>query len=164
MKYYVTIDGETREVALTPEGVRLGGEVLAAELATVPGTGLRHLRTGCRGHRLTARRVEAGWEVRIDGRAYLARVEDERTRSIRELAGGDARGSGTRKLRAPMPGKIVRVEVEPGQEVGAGDGLVVMEAMKMENELSADRPGTVSAVHIEAGETVQQNDVLITLE
>ncbi|MEK6254015.1 MAG: acetyl-CoA carboxylase biotin carboxyl carrier protein subunit, partial [Gemmatimonadales bacterium] len=69
-----------------------------------------------------------------------------------------------RDLRAPMPGLIVRVEVQEGQEVEKGDSLVVMEAMKMENELRADAPGLVLSIEVEAGQAVERDAVLLKLE
>lgn len=165
MKYYVTVDGERREVELTPEGVRLDGVgELEAEIATVPGSDLRHLLLEGRGYPLLADRGSDGWTFRVAGREVRASVEDERTRNLRELAGGADAADDERELRAPMPGLVVRVLVEPGQEVSAGDGLVVMEAMKMENELSARSAGVVAAVRAEEGQTVNQDDVLVTLE
>lgn len=165
MKYHVTVDGERRVVELTPGGVRLDGEgELQAEIATVPGSHLRHLLVDGRGYSLLAERGEEGWVFRVRGRRVRVAVEDERTHAIRELAGGPGPEEGPRELRAPMPGLVVRVLVEPGHEVEAGDGLIVMEAMKMENELSAGAGGTVAAVRVEEGQTVNQDDVLVTLE
>ena len=165
MKYYVTVEGETHEVELTAGGARVNGEDEAgAEIASVPGGDLRHLRLGDRGFPLLARRGEDGWIFRISGRRLRVSVEDERTRAIRELAGETGASEGGRELRAPMPGLVVRVLVDPGHEVEAGDGLVVMEAMKMENELSARSAGTVTEVRVEEGQTVNQDDVLVTLE
>lgn len=165
MKYYVTVDGERREVELTSRGVRVDGAgELEAEIATVPGSGLRHLLLDGRGYTLLAERGQDGWTFRAAGRRVEASVEDERTHALRELAGGPEPGRDARELRAPMPGLVVRVLVEPGHEVAAGDGLVVMEAMKMENELSARAAGTVAAVRVEEGQTVNQDDVLVTLE
>ena len=164
MKYFVTLSGRTREVELSAEGVSIGERLRSAELATVPGTSLRHLRLGDRGFPMSAERSDDGWFFRVAGRRVRVEVEDERTRAIRELAGRDELGEGERELRAPMPGRIVRVLVESGQAVEAGDGLVVMEAMKMENELSARGPGTVESVRVEEGQTVNQGDVLIVVE
>ena len=66
-------------------------------------------------------------------------------------------------MRAPMPGLVVRVEVAVGQRVEVGAGLVVVEAMKMENELRAQRAGVVETVHVAAGQTVDKGASLITL-
>ena len=78
-------------------------------------------------------------------------VVDERTRHIRTLTGGGDRARGPAALKAPMPGLVVRVQVETGQSVGAGTGVVVLEAMKMENELRASAPGVVAAIRVRAG-------------
>ncbi|MFW6192486.1 MAG: acetyl-CoA carboxylase biotin carboxyl carrier protein subunit [Gemmatimonadota bacterium] len=164
MKYHVTLQGRRIEVELTADGLLLDGEDVAAELATVPGTEVRHLRLGERGRTLAAHPTEGGWEIWIGGRRLVARVEDERAHALRELTDDSGRDAGERELRAPMPGLVVRVLVESGQEVAAGDGLVVMEAMKMENELSAESPGTVAEVAVDEGQTVDQNDLLVRLE
>ncbi|MEM1054347.1 MAG: biotin/lipoyl-containing protein [Bacteroidota bacterium] len=72
-------------------------------------------------------------------------------------------GSADREVRAPMPGLVLRVLVAPGDEVEAGQGVAVLEAMKMENELKAAASGTVAAVHAEAGAAVGKNDLLVEL-
>ena len=72
-------------------------------------------------------------------------------------------GAADREVRAPMPGLVLRVLVEPGDAVEAGQGVAVLEAMKMENELKAPSSGTVAAVHTEAGAAVGKNDLLIEL-
>lgn len=78
------------------------------------------------------------------------------------LEAGDS--SADREVRAPMPGLVLRVLVEPGEAVEAGQGVAVLEAMKMENELKAPASGTISAIHVAAGDAVGKNDLLITLE
>ena len=75
--------------------------------------------------------------------------------------GGGDRARGPAALKAPMPGLVVRVQVETGQSVGAGTGVVVLEAMKMENELRTSAPGVVAAVRVRAGEAVEKGQVLV---
>lgn len=164
MKYYVTLGRQEREVELTEDGIRLDGRPLPAELAMVPGSSEGHLRLGERGFPLTGHWVEGGWRIQIGGRQLVLRVEDERARAIRELAGESAGSGSARHLRAPMPGLVVRILVRPGQSVERGAGLVIVEAMKMENELVAESAGTVTAVEVEEGETVNQDDLLIRFE
>ena len=91
-------------------------------------------------------------------------MEDERTRHIRELASHAFPVETRHDLLAPMPGLIVRVEVVEGQEVDAGDSLVVMEAMKMENELRAEAPGRVLAIQVGPGQAVERDAVLLQIE
>ncbi len=163
MKYFVSVGDEVHEIDLGPDAIRWDGEEHSVELANIPGTSLRHLRVGDRGHRLVARRLDGIWHVQIGGHSLRLRVEDERTRAIRELTGAGDEQSGPAELRAPMPGLIVRVEVEPGQAVDEGTGLVVIEAMKMQNELKATAAGVVASVEVEEGQTVDRNELLIRM-
>ncbi len=164
MKYFVSTGEAVHEIDLEPDGARWGGEVHHVELAAIPGTSLRHLRVGDRGYRLAARKTDGIWHIEIAGRTLRLRVEDERTRAIRELTGAGTDEAGPSELRAPMPGLIVRVEVEPGQVVEAGAGLVVIEAMKMQNELRAPADGVVASIEVEEGQTVDRDRLLIRLE
>ena len=166
MKYHATVGGEERVVRLTGDGLVLGegADPVEAELARLPDGRTVHLRLGNRALTFHATRVEGGWALERGGRRIVVAVEDERTRAIREIAGVPAPGAGDRDVRAPMPGLVVRVLVEPGQEVEAGAPLLVVEAMKMENEVRAQSAGTVAAVEVEEGQSVNQEDVLVTFE
>jgi len=97
----------------------------------------------------------------IDGYRFEAEVRDPR-RWSRKSAGRGADGIQT--VAAPMPGKVVRVLVAPGDAVEPGQGLVVVEAMKMQNELKASRAGRVRTVAVKEGATVAAGDVLATIE
>jgi len=102
------------------------------------------------------------WLIQDAGERHEVEVLDERTAHIRSLAGGAVQAAGPRPLKAPMPGLVVRVEVEPGQAVAAGASLVVLEAMKMENDLKAAAAGVVDRVAVSAGATVEKGAVLVT--
>ena len=99
------------------------------------------------------------WVVGIGGRQVRARVSDgrRRRRAAASQAGGD------HAVAAPMPGRVVRVLVEPGDRVAAGQGLAVVEAMKMENEVAAPADGVVSEVRAAPGDSVEAGGVLVTL-
>jgi len=100
--------------------------------------------------------------VEVDGETYRIRVEEE-TRYIIRTRGGKAQASG-QVLKAPMPGKVVHVEVEVGQAVKPGDGLIVLEAMKMENEFRATVAGTVKEIRAQVGQAVNPGDTLVVIE
>jgi biotin carboxyl carrier protein len=106
-------------------------------------------------------RNESGWVVHAGGEVWDAQVVDERTRRLREVTGGGRAGGGRVAIKAPMPGRVVRVEVEAGDRVRQGQGVVVLEAMKMENELAAPLAGRVTAVHAQAGTAVTKGTVLV---
>jgi biotin carboxyl carrier protein len=102
-----------------------------------------------------------GLSAEVGGRRFAVEVRDPRDTSRGARA---SIGSGRQKVAAPMPGKVVRVLVEVGDSVEVGQGLVVVEAMKMQNEMKATRPGRVIEVRAAAGETVGAGDTLVVLE
>lgn len=165
MRYFVTIDGTTHDVVLSPEETTVDGEPVEADLQRVAGTDVRSLLLDGRSHRLVARRRGRGeWGFHVAGRTLLAEVVDERTRAIREMTGAAAATAGPRPLKAPMPGLVVKVEVAAGDVVAPGQGLVIVEAMKMENELRAETAARVRTVHVAAGEPVEKGQVLMDFE
>jgi pyruvate carboxylase subunit B len=165
MKYTVTIAGQDLEVEVDGTTVRVDGKALEAHLSPIPGVPLRHLLLGEQSHTIGMQQAEPGvWRLLVDGVTVEAAVVDERTRHIRSLTGGGTARSGPPTLKAPMPGLVLRVLVTPGQPVAPGQGLVVLEAMKMENELRATAAGTVKAVPVAAGEAVDKGKLLLEFE
>ena len=99
--------------------------------------------------------------VQVAGELHVVRVEDAARHAIRTRGG--AAGAQGQTLKAPLPGKITLVAVRPGDAVNRGDTLLVIEAMKMENELKAAAAGTVSEVHVAPGQAVNPGDVLLVI-
>jgi pyruvate carboxylase subunit B len=162
VKYIVSVAGREIEVEVDGDLVTVGGSTRTASLRTIPGTPVRQLVIEGRPTVLTMRSAGRGqWSLGVGGDRWEAEVVDERTRHIRSLTAGAARQRGPAILRAPMPGLVVRILVEAGQEVAAGAGLVVLEAMKMENELKAPAAGTVAAVRAQPGDAVEKGQVLV---
>ena len=165
MKYFVAIGGATVEVEVDGDRVTVGGRVVSAALTGVPGTPLRQLLIEDRSVAVAVDPVGRGhWLLSRRGERWEAEVVDERTRHIRTLTGGAEGARAPAALRAPMPGLVVRVLVEVGQRVEMGDGMVVLEAMKMENELRATAAGVVKVVHARPGATVEKGQSLVELE
>ena len=106
---------------------------------------------------------EEGWQVLLHGSQYVLLVEDERERRLRASLGGGPPDNVDFHLRAPMPGLIVTVPVSEGQMVDKGDVLVVLESMKMQNQLKSPRPGIISRVQVKAGDSVEQRDTLLSV-
>jgi pyruvate carboxylase subunit B len=117
-------------------------------------------------HRVVVRRGEGRGEYTLwfDGYRFEVEALDERTHAIRELSGASAAAAGPAPVVAPMPGLIVRVNAQVGDRVQPGQGLVVMEAMKMENELRAQTAGVVKTVLVTPGTVVEKGARLIELE
>ena len=167
MKYFVTIGARTHEVDVEGAHILVDGERLEAHLAAVPGTPLHHLLLARESWTVAAQALEGGagyrWALGAAGERFEVDVVDERTRQIQTLTARSGPPAGGGVVKAPMPGLVVRVEVTEGQRVEAGAGLVVVEAMKMENELRAPRAGVVATVHVAAGVAVEKGTALVTL-
>ncbi len=165
MKYIVDVGGARHEVDIGPEGITFDGAPVDAQLHDVPGSPIRQVTIGNQVHRVIARRgqTRGQYTLLLNGHRHTVEALDARTRAIRDLSAATAGPAGPAPLVAPMPGMIVRVSVAPGDVVVAGQGLIVMEAMKMENELRAAGPGTVTAVRVVPGTAVQKGAVLVEL-
>ncbi|NJD20464.1 MAG: acetyl-CoA carboxylase biotin carboxyl carrier protein subunit [Gemmatimonadetes bacterium] len=165
MRYFVTLAGRTLQVELEPDGMRVDGVEVTADLAHVEGTDLRSLLLdGASYGILAARREDGLWGLHLRGRRWAAEVVDERTRAIRALAGDTGAAQGPRPIRAPMPGLVVKVEVAVGDRVEAGQGVAIVEAMKMENELRAEGPAVVAGIRVSPGQAVEKDQILIDLQ
>lgn len=167
MRYHVTIAGRTFQVVLGPEGVEgitLDGKRVAARLERVNGTPVLVLVVDHRKRRVLAERNGKGsWRLGLGGAVLEAEVVDERTKAVREMTGARAAPPGPKPIVAPMPGMVVKVEVAEGDRVEAGEGVVIVEAMKMENELRASAAGVVSRVRVRAGDAVDKGQILVEL-
>jgi biotin carboxyl carrier protein len=166
VKYFVRIDGEEHEVALDGDGVHIDGEDVAAHIEEINGTPVRMVTLGDEVHRVVVRRGASreSYVLWLDGYRFEVEALDERTRAIQALSGAVTGPSGPAPLKAPMPGLIVRVSVQVGDTVQAGQGIVVMEAMKMENELRAQAAGKVKTILASPGTAVEKGALLIELE
>ncbi len=102
-------------------------------------------------------------QVLLRGRLYTARVEDERASRLNRSGGGLHAGSGEVTINSPMPGLIVSIAVSEGQTVKKGQTIVVLESMKMENELKAPRDGTIASIKISPRQSVDQGQPLVVL-
>jgi len=165
VKYIVDVGEERLEVVLDGATARVGDRVHCVHLADVEGTPVHLVGVGDEVHRVVARRhAERGrYTLRLDGWRLEAEALDERARAIRDLAAQQLAHHGPLPVTAPMPGMIVRVHVQPGDVVTEGQGVVAMEAMKMENELRAVTAGTVKAVLVQPGQAVEKGAVLVEL-
>lgn len=162
MLYHVTVGDRTFEVRFGAEGLEVDGQPVDAELATLDGTPVRGLRLDGASHRIVAHAAGRGaWRLNVSGHPVEAEVVDERTRAIRELTGAVGAATGPKPVTAPMPGLVVKVEVTEGDEMQPGQGVVIVEAMKMENELKAEVLCVVDTVHVTAGDTVEKGQVLV---
>jgi biotin carboxyl carrier protein len=166
MKYSVSVNGSFIDVTVDGEHVRVGDATLDAGLTAIDETPEQMLTLGNEVHRVLVRRGEGRgrYTLWVDGVRFDVEALDERSRAVRELAASTAKPAGPTPLTAPMPGMIVRVQVAEGDVVKPGQGLVVMEAMKMENELRATTAGAVRRVLVAPGTAVEKGALLLEME
>jgi pyruvate carboxylase subunit B len=170
VKYYarVGLPPRTVEVEIAGARVTVDGTTVEAHLAAVPGTPIYHLLLAGESWTVAADVLAAEpvarWVLGVVGERVEVEVIDERTRQIEALTGRRAVVVASGAVVAPMPGLVVRVQVVEGQHVEAGAGLVVVEAMKMENELRSPHAGIVRQVHVAVGQAVEKGVVLVTVE
>ena len=165
MKYFVDLNGERHEIELDGDEVTLGDETVRAHVDEIDGTPVRLVTIGREVHRVVARRgaTRGSYTLWVDGYRFEGEALDERTRAIRDITAASSKPTGPAPVNAPMPGMIIRVNVAVGDKVQAGQGVIVMEAMKMENELRASAPGIVKAIHAEVGKAVEKGATLVEL-
>lgn len=164
MKLPLTINGVEQVIEILSAApncrFQIGGHTANAEVQQ-PEPGVYSILLDGRSYDAKVEEIAGLLIVVIDGFRFEVDVRDPR-RSSRRTSG--AGGEGVQQLTAPMPGKIVRVLVAGGDAVEAGQGLVVVEAMKMQNEMKALRAGRVLQVMVREGATVTAGEVLVTIE
>ncbi|MCH8946464.1 MAG: acetyl-CoA carboxylase biotin carboxyl carrier protein subunit [Acidobacteria bacterium] len=162
MKFHVEIAGQKQTVELRrgDDGWTcvVNGKPRTADVVEVAPRIFSLLLDG-ESFELYVERVDGGYRVHSRGADLLARVQNPRRWQGR--AGGSRSHEGPQPVTAPMPGKVVRVLVEEKQAIEEGEGLVVVEAMKMQNEISAPKKGVVEKVLVQAGDTVDHGDTLL---
>jgi len=170
VKFVVRIDGQERAVDIRRcDGhfeIDLDGRALTVDCQTLGASGYLSLLIDNRSYLVETAAVDADdgrYYARVMGRRYEVDVLDELLVAVRD-ARGEADGGGERTVCAPMPGLVVDVRVAPGDTIAPGDTVVVMEAMKMQNELTSDTHGVVRDVFVSPGDTVDSQDRLVQIE
>ena len=164
MRYHVSLRNRTYVIDVDGGAVTVDGERLESHWAAVPGTPLMHLLLGKDSWTVACQQLDGRrWALGAVGERFEVEVQDDRSRQIEALTGQGRKAAVGGVVKAPMPGLVVRVEVSQGEAVEAGAGLVVVEAMKMENELRASHKGVVEQIHVSAGQRVEKGAPLVTL-
>jgi biotin carboxyl carrier protein len=164
MKYITTIDDKQFTVEIIDEKhVSVDGKVYEIDFESVAGQPVYSLIVDGRSHESYIYQGDDNWQVLMRGRLYPVKVEDEREKRLRAAAGGSVAETGEFHLRAPMPGLVVAVPVAEGQSVKRGQVILILESMKMQNELKAPRDGTIGRIRVKPGESVEQKQTLLSV-
>jgi len=162
VKLQIEIAGKKRRVELTQAGERpvwtIDGQRLEADAAEVS-PGIYSILINGKSFDVRVERLGSQLRVIAGGREFSVLLQDER--EWRRNRAGSVEAEGRQQVLAPMPGKIVRVLVSAGDSVRAGQGLLVVEAMKMQNEIRAPKSGTIDRVRVVEGQTVNAGEVVV---
>ena len=165
MFYDILIDGKPHKLELSREGrawsCRIDGEELHVD-AVLTRRDVLSIVIGGAAYEVKRERTPADTHLWVKNSRFAVEVRDPRSLRSRKAAGAGAEGP--QKIVAPMPGKIVRILSPAGSPVEAKQGIVVVEAMKMQNEMKSSRKGTVKQVLVAEGATVNAGDVLAIVE
>jgi biotin carboxyl carrier protein len=162
---YVTITGD-REILIEivdEHHITVDGVSYEIDFESVSEQTVYSLLANNKSYEALVYESEEGWQVLLHGSQYVLLVEDERERRLRASLGGGPPEDVDYHLRAPMPGLIVTVHVNEGQIIDKGDVLVILESMKMQNELKSPRPGKINRVRVKPGDSVEQRDTLLSV-
>lgn len=164
MTYEISLDGRTYRLELSQsEGrwsCRLDGREIEVD-AVLARPDVLSLLMGNKAYEVKCERVGSDVHIWVGSRRFAPEVRDPRSLRSRSHAADE---QGPRKLTAPMPGKVVRILLAQGAEVEAGAGVVVVEAMKMQNEVKSPKKGTVQKIVVAEGAAVSAGDVLAIVE
>ena len=168
MKYVVQIEGKSYEVDLSEQDgelqINLDGKPVQADSAHIKGKNFASFLFNHRSFDLEFSKNEEKVSVFLNGKRYECVLEDERTQRLKRLGVLKVEIKKEKELKSPMPGLVTAIEVKVGDMVVAGQGVIIVEAMKMENELKAKFDGKVKKVKVKKHQAVNKDEVLILFE
>jgi len=164
MKYITTIDEQEYIIEIDHDHeIVVNGVPYEVDFEQLPEGGVLSLLLNNRSLEAMVEAQDDVWNVLIKGELYTVKVQDERAYRLAKARGVAAAVTGDAIIKSPMPGIIIAVPVVEGQVVEKGDQIVILESMKMENELRAPRDGVVGRVHVQAGASVEKDQVLAVI-
>ena len=164
MKYFTTIDDKQFEVEIkADQQIEVDNQPLTADFQSVGDQPIYSLILDGHSFEASIYTTETGIQVLLQGQLFEVQVEDERQQRLRQSSSAPQIRSGDLHIKAPMPGVVIDIPIEEGQVVAQGDNVIILESMKMQNEIKAPRDGTVNRLRVKAGESVDQNQILLIL-
>lgn len=164
MKYITSIDGHEYEVdILDDHHVSVDGVTYDVDFMPVGDQPVYSLVVNGTSVEAHVYPNEDLWQVLFHGTMFSASVEDEREKRLRAALAGRVAEHEEYHLKAPMPGMVVSIPVQDGTQVKRGDVLVILESMKMQNELRSPRDGKVTRLRVKTGDRVEQKDTMLSV-
>jgi biotin carboxyl carrier protein len=167
MRYVADVDGTKYDVDIDDSGetprVQVNGQDVTVDLQQVTAPSLFSLIKDGHSYEVFAEPIDKGYAVGIAGVRFVVGVADERSLRLASVTERHVERRGDMVIKAPMPGLVMDVHVAAGDAVQTGQSLVILVAMKMENEIRAFESGTVKAVHVQKGDKVNVGQALVTI-
>ena len=164
MKYIAIVNEHEFTVDINNDGlITIDDEPVEIDFRRLPSGGITSLLLNNRSISAVVEELGDDWQVLIQGELYSVKVQDERSYRLAQGRTHGAAPDGDAVITSPMPGIIVAVPVAEGMPVKYGDKVIILESMKMENELRAPRDGIVTHVNVAAGASVEKDQVLLTI-
>jgi biotin carboxyl carrier protein len=164
MKYYAKVEDQEFIIEIGHENqIMVNDEPYEIDFQKMPDSGVTSLIIGNRSLEAVVEDKDGSWQVLIRGDLYDVQVEDERSRRLASARGDLQDADGEIVMRSPMPGIVIAVSVRKGQTIRKGDKVIILESMKMENELRAPRDGTITQVSVEPGVSVEKDQILVVI-
>jgi biotin carboxyl carrier protein len=168
MDYLVKIEGKKYTISIdaasNPPRIKINGKPVETQFFTNADNRQIQLLIDNRSYDVEVLKQNGDFNVFIYGREYTLYAEDERLAKIREVAGLGMGKDKTKELRAPMPGLVTQILKQPGDTVFKGESLLIVEAMKMENEIKSLVDGEIKEIKAREGQSVDKNAVLVTFK
>ena len=163
MKYITTINNKEFAVEINDDNqITIDGKVIEVDFESVSGQPVYSLLIDGKSYEGYVYPDENNWQVLLRGQLFQAIVEDEREKRLR-AASGSVSEDGEFHLKAPMPGLIVSIPVSEGDTITKGQVLLILESMKMQNELKSPKDGIIHRIKIKPGEKVEQKQTLLSV-
>jgi len=164
MKYITRVEDQEYIIEIDRDDqIKVNGQSFDIDFQQLAEGGMLSLLLNNRSLEAIVEERDDAWEVLLRGELYSIQVQDERAYRLAKARGMAVEDSGEVVIKSPMPGLIVAVPVEPGQMVNKGDQVVILESMKMENELRSPRNGVVLRVHVAQGASVEKDQELVII-
>ncbi len=164
MKYIVETQDCSYQIQIEHDGeIIVDGKTHTVDLRSIDNEVLYSLIVDGQSYEVFVDWSEGTFYVMLEGERHAIRVEDERVRMLTRLGGKAQPKPDEVLVKAPMPGLVVKILADAGTEVKTGDALLILEAMKMENEIRAPQPGTIKAIRITPGRKVEKDEVLAVI-
>ena len=163
MKYFAAVNGQEYEIEIEDGQVLVDGEAIVVDVSQIGVPELYSILLNGHSYEVLVEEKRQEYAVTLAGQQFHVQVEDERSRRLNAGRKGPLVPTGELVVKAPIPGLVVKVLVQEGEDIPEDHPLVILEAMKMENEIRSLRAGVVRSVDVVAGQRVEQGAALLVL-